>query len=33
MIGAFVGSQFSGKVKSKLPSGQTAISDISLTRE
>jgi hypothetical protein len=33
MIGAFVGSQFSGKVKIKLASGQTAISDISLTRE
>jgi hypothetical protein len=33
MIGAFVGSKFSGKVKIKLASGQTAISDISLTRE
>ena len=32
IIGAFVGSQFSGKVKIKLASGQTAISDISLTR-
>jgi hypothetical protein len=32
MIGAFVGSKFSGKVKIKLASGQTAISDISLTR-
>lgn len=33
MIGAFVGSKFSGKVKIKLASGQTAISDISLTRQ
>ena len=33
IIGAFVGSKFSGKVKIKLASGQTAISDISLTRE
>jgi hypothetical protein len=32
IIGAFVGSKFSGKVKIKLASGQTAISDISLTR-
>ncbi len=32
MIGAFVGPRFSGKVKIKLASGQTAISDINLTR-
>jgi hypothetical protein len=32
IIGAFVGSRFTGKVKIKLASGQTAISSLSLTR-
>ena len=33
VIGAFFGSTFTGKVKIKLASGQTAISSISLTRD
>jgi hypothetical protein len=33
VLGAFFGSTFTGKVKFKLASGQTAISSISLTRD